>query len=83
MHWLIAGYNTLPADEKAKYDIEAIATLFRNVFLSMAALIILGYFAAQWLEKPMIEGFAFWAAIIIGIPFLLIKANSKRYKINS
>ena len=26
MYWLIAGYNTMPKEEKEKYDIEGIAS---------------------------------------------------------
>ena len=28
MYFLIAGYNTLPAEEKKKYDIQGIANVF-------------------------------------------------------
>jgi len=31
MYFLIAGYNTMSKEEKAKYDIEGIATLFRII----------------------------------------------------
>ena len=81
MYFLIAGYNTMPLEEQKKYDIEGIATIFRNVMFGMALIIILGSLVAKWIENPKIENYLFWTAFIIGIPYLLIKSNSKKYKI--
>ena len=81
MYWLIAGYNTMPKDEKEKYNIEGIANLFRDVMFGMALIIIVGYFITVLTEKPNIQNYAFWTSMIIGIPYLLIKSNSKKYKI--
>ena len=41
MYFLIAGYNTMSKEEKEKYDIERIATVFRNVMFGMGFMIIL------------------------------------------
>jgi len=81
MHFLIAGYNTMSAEKKAACDIEGIATLLKNVFFGMALLIIIGYFISKSLENPMIENIAFFGAILIGIPYLLVKSNSDKYKL--
>ncbi|MDX1365417.1 MAG: DUF3784 domain-containing protein [Arenibacter latericius] len=81
MYFLIAGYNTMPKKEKEKYDIEGIASVFRNAMFGMAFLIIVGYFIAKWLENPMIQDYAFWISLAIGIPYVLIVSNSKKYKI--
>ena len=81
MYWLIAGYNTMPKDEKEKYNIEGIANLFRDVMFGMALIIIVGYFLTKLTENPNIQNYAFWTSMIIGIPYLLIKSNSKKYKI--
>jgi len=35
MYFLIAGYNTMSKEEKEKYNIEKIATVFRNVMFGM------------------------------------------------
>ena len=59
MYWLIAGYNTMPKEEKEKYDIEGIASEFRNVMFGMALIIIVGYFIADMTESPNIENFAY------------------------
>ena len=81
MHFLIAGYNTMSKEEREKYDIEGIASVFRNAMFGMALLIILGFVIAKLIETPKIEHYSFWAALAIGIPYLLFKANSKKYKI--
>jgi hypothetical protein len=81
MYWLIAGYNTMPREEKEKYDIEGIATVFRNVMFGMALIIIVGYFIANLAESPNIQDYAFWTSMAIGIPYLLIKSNSNKFKL--
>lgn len=82
MYFLIAGYNTMPKEKKENYDIEGIATLFRNVMFGMALIIIVGVLIAKWLENLDIEFYALLLAMIIGISYLLFKSNSKKYKIN-
>ncbi|KJD36527.1 hypothetical protein PW52_02420 [Tamlana sedimentorum] len=81
MYWLIAGYNTMPKKEKQKYNIEGIANVFGNVMFGMALILILGYLVAKWTRNPEIENYTFWVSIIIGVPYLLITSNSKKYKI--
>ncbi len=81
MYWLIAGYNTMPKEDKEKYNIEGIANVFRNVMFGMALIIITGYLITDLTENPNIQNYAFWASLIIGIPYLLIQSNSKKYKI--
>ena len=81
MYFLIAGYNTMPKAKKEKYNIDGIATLFRNAMFGMAIIIIAGNVIAEWIENPKFEDYAFWAALIIGVPYLLIKSNSKTYKL--
>jgi hypothetical protein len=80
MYNLIAGYNTLPSEEKAAYNIDKIATLFRNIFFAMAIAIIIGYALSKITGNTTIEHFVFYTALLIGIPYLLIKSNSKAYK---
>lgn len=82
MYWLIAGYNTMPKEEKEKYNIEGIANVFRNVMFGMALIIFFGYLIAKLTENPNIQNYAFWTSMIVGIPYLLIESNSKKYKKN-
>lgn len=50
---------------------------------AMAVLIITGYFLANWLDNPTLEILFMFIAIVLGLPYLLVKANSDKYKINS
>ncbi len=80
MYWLIAGYNTMRKEEKEKYDIEGIANVFGNVMFGMALVIISGYLLTIFTENPTIQNLTFWASMLIGIPYLLMESNSKKYK---
>tara|TARA_B100000497_G_scaffold120676_1_gene149415 strand:- start:4807 stop:5115 length:309 start_codon:yes stop_codon:yes gene_type:complete len=82
MYYLIAGYNTMSKEEKEKYNIEGIATVFRNGTFGMALIIIFGSFIAKFTENPNVQNYTFWTSMILGIPYLLIKSNSKKYKKN-
>ncbi|WP_434036898.1 DUF3784 domain-containing protein [Formosa sp. 4Alg 33] len=81
MYFLIAGYNTKPKEERAKFNADGIATVFRNSMFGMAIIMIIGYFLANWLNNPDIENVTFFGAILIGIPYLVIKSNSDKFKI--
>lgn len=81
MYFLIAGYNTLTKEEKVKYDISGIATLFRNTMIGMGLIILLGHFLTDWLKNPDIENLTFFGGIFIGVIYLLIKSNSAKYKV--
>lgn len=83
MYFLIAGYNTMPKAEKEKHDIKSIANVFWYAMLGMAIIIIIGFFATKWFNNPKIENYAFGVSMVIGIPYLLIKSNSKKYKTNN
>ena len=82
MYFLIAGYNTMSSEEKEAYDITKIATLFKNVMFGMATIILIGYFLSKWLNNSDLETYFFFGALLIGVPYLLIKSNSKAFKIN-
>lgn len=83
MYFLIAGYNTMTAEKKTKYNIDGIATLMRNVLFAMALIILLGYFLGKELDNPNLEMIFMSVAFLIGIPYLLIRANSNKYKIDN
>lgn len=82
MYFLIAGYNTLPKEERKKYNAAGIATVMWNGLSGMAIIIILGHFATVWLNNPQIEVYAMFGALLMGMPYILIKANSGKYRIN-
>ena len=80
MYFLIAGYNTMSKVEKEKYDIEGIANVFRNVMFGMAFIIILGALIGDLTKNGNLVNYSFCIAMATGIPYLLIKSNSKKYK---
>ncbi|MFD0931757.1 DUF3784 domain-containing protein [Psychroflexus salinarum] len=80
MYSLIAGYNTMTKQEKEKYDVEGIANLMNNVMFGMAFIVITGLVEAYWTSNSDYEFYALGLALILGIPYLLIKSNSKTYK---
>ena len=80
MYFLIAGYNTKSKEEKEKYDIAGIANVFRNTMFGMALIIIIGYFATDVFDNPDIEIIAFFGSLLIGLPYLLLKTNTDKYK---
>ncbi|WP_299337681.1 DUF3784 domain-containing protein [uncultured Psychroserpens sp.] len=82
MYYLIAGYNTMSKKEQAKYDIDGIATVFRNAMFGMALLMIIGYVLSIWLKDPKLEVYGVIIAVIIGLPYLLIVSNSGKYKVD-
>lgn len=83
MYSLIAGYNTMTKQEKEKYDIEGIATLMKNVMFGMAFIVTTGLVVTYWTDNSDYEFYALGLALILGIPYLLIKSNSKTYKIDN
>ncbi len=80
MFFLIAGYNTMSDKEKAKYKIEKIALVFRNVMFGMAILILLTYPISIYLDVQELQFYSLGIALTLGIPYLLFKTNSKEYK---
>lgn len=80
MYFLIAGYNTMSHKQKGEYNIKKIATLFRNVMFTMAGIIVIGYIINLWARKPIVEGVTVMIAVLLCTPYLLIKANSEKYK---
>jgi len=82
MYFLIAGYNTMPKAQKATVNIEKLATLFRNVMFSMAAIILLGSLADYYLNFPELLNYTFIPTIVIGLACILFGRYSKKYRIN-
>lgn len=68
-------------EEKAQYDMEKVATVFRNGMFGIAFVIIIGYCFAKWYDDIRIQTILSIGAFIIGIPYLLYSANSDKVKI--
>lgn len=83
MYFLIAGYNTMTQKEKQHCDIEGIATLMKNVMFGMAFVMIAGLLLSYWTGISDYKFHALVLVLVVGVPYLLIKANSDRYKIDN
>lgn len=81
MHFLIAGYNTMPKKDKTKYDIEGIASVTRNALFGMALIMIIGYCISKYANKPQVESIMVTIGAIVFVLYAIIEANSKKYKI--
>ena len=78
MYFLIAGYNTMSNAKRRKYNIKKIANLYHNTFMIMALAIIIGFYISKWFNFPIINRISFFISLV-GIPYLLIRINSKKY----
>ena len=82
MHFLIAGYNSLPKEIQKTYDANGIAALVGNTLFAMALVILFGRVLSSWLEIDYIEFYALIAAVLIGIPYIILKSNSHINKVD-
>ncbi len=80
MHFLIAGYNTMSSSEKEKTNVEGIANVFRNAMFGMALVIISGYLVGKFTDNPSIQQPVLLAAILIGVPYLIVASNLAKHK---
>ena len=81
MYSLIAGYNTMSKKEKKNIDIKKLADVLRNGMFGMAMILIFGYLISEYYQEPKVENYFLFASFILGIPYILIKSNSKNIKI--
>ncbi|MGB0837370.1 MAG: DUF3784 domain-containing protein [Flavobacteriaceae bacterium] len=81
MYNLIAGYNTLSDGEKAKIDIEGVALVFRNTLCFMGIAILIGVVLDEVFgQQDQISFYTMMISCTVGIPYLLFKTNSSKYK---
>lgn len=81
LYFLIAGYNTMSKKKQEQYDIDGIASVFRNAMFGMAFIMILGYLISKVLHLHILEVYLIFGALLIGLPYLLVMSNSSKYKI--
>lgn len=72
--FLIAGYNTLPKSEKAKYDEVAMCKFMGKMLYGISFTMLL-FSLSEWLEMPVFLwiGLALMSALIV---FTLVYANT-------
>ncbi|MFT7344650.1 MAG: undecaprenyl pyrophosphate phosphatase UppP [Lentimonas sp.] len=80
LYSLIAGYKTMSDEEKEKVDIKGIAELMKNVLFAMAVIVLAGIYFAKKAGEPNLEIMFLITSLVIGVPYLIIKLNSSRYK---
>ncbi|PJK16176.1 hypothetical protein CQS04_09690 [Chryseomicrobium excrementi] len=72
--FLIAGYNTMPKEEKAKYDERALCKFMSKILYGISfSLVLLSL--SEWLEMPLLMWIGI--ALMIGlIVFTLVYSNT-------
>ncbi len=78
---LIAGYNTLPEEQKKNVDVESLSTLIRNGLILIGASVIGGYFILSLLGFTHIANSIVIVAILVGVGIIAVKAQ--RYNVSS
>ncbi|NMB52103.1 MAG: DUF3784 domain-containing protein [Bacteroidales bacterium] len=84
---LIAGYNTMPKEEKKNIDIEGLSTFMRNGLITIGLSIIIGYYIFKWIGFTMIANSMILIVTLVGVTILLINAQkfdhnkTKNYKL--
>ncbi|MFT7073079.1 DUF3784 domain-containing protein [Patiriisocius sp. Uisw_017] len=72
---LIAGYNTLSPEEKAKVPIKKLATLMRNVLVLMGIIMIACFYLSEALANPTINQVGFFVSLVGGVILLMARSN--------
>ena len=75
---LIAGYNSMPPEEKALFDIEKFSLMMRNTFGTMGLVIIVGALISILAKIEFLGLIIFFAVIFTGLTYLLIKGQKIR-----
>lgn len=83
LYHFIVGFTYMPERERRRFNFDQIATVYRNTFFGMAAMVFVGYLITKFLNITSIEYTAFIVALIIGIPYLVFETFSKKYRINA
>jgi hypothetical protein len=79
MYNLISGYNTMPKEQKKKYDIEKLAKMMRNVLFVAPFLLLAGMFVFQYFEIYQYFMIVYYPIVIVGmVVFLFTRGNSKK-----
>ncbi|MBB2184114.1 DUF3784 domain-containing protein [Lachnospiraceae bacterium MD1] len=72
---LIAGYNTLPAKEKAKYNVKKLSKYVGNLLIFSSLILLLGALLAYITNIDLIVVSISWALYIIVIIVSVISMN--------
>jgi Domain of unknown function (DUF3784) len=71
----IAGYNTMSKEQKKNVDIEEASTFFRNGFIIIGLIIIIGYYLLKWIGLIAIAKYIGLISTIVGTTIIVIMAQ--------
>lgn len=72
---LIAGYNTMPEEQRKNVDVDGLSSMMRNHMTGMGLLLIIGTYVFSWLGWKSISGSWPVISILSVIPFMAIQAQ--------
>jgi hypothetical protein len=72
---LIAGYNTMPKEQKENVDIKGLSSFMRNCFIAMGLTIIVGSYFFNWIGLSTISNSIVLISVLSGVTILLIKSR--------
>tara|TARA_Y100001972_G_scaffold119832_1_gene161592 strand:- start:1718 stop:2431 length:714 start_codon:yes stop_codon:yes gene_type:complete len=79
---LIAGYNTMPADEKAKVDVDGLSSHMRNSMVVIGLLMIIITRLSIFLELSISPLFIIGGTILPGTLYMVIGSQRYMKKVN-
>lgn len=80
LYGLIAGYNTLLPEEKAKIKIGAVARLMRNSFFLISVILVLLQYFRESLELGVPISMVQALVVVVGVVILILVANGDAYR---
>lgn len=72
---LIAGYNTMSEEDKAKVDVEGLKKWSRNVFVIIGVLLILSNYVSHSFADPNYADYPFYVIVVVGLVILIAGAQ--------
>ncbi len=72
---LIAGYNTMPDDQKKKVDIGALSSFMRVALISMGLLIPITRYLLEVTGYNHLSGLAIFFIIIPGVIYIVVRVQ--------
>ena len=72
---LIAGYNTMPKEQKKNVDIDGLSTFMRNGLIAIGISIIIGFYLFKWIGFTLIANSVLPIVTIVGVTILVINAQ--------
>lgn len=75
---LIAGYNTMSEEDKAKVDVTGLKKWTRNVLVIIGVLLLISNYLSHYFDGKNFENYVFYFIIIVGVVILIV--GGQRYQ---